>query len=74
MSTSMMTTTSCLMSKPTKNKSHLYGGAPGCGLDRPGHLVHGGEGRGRGGSPVGGVRSGTQQSPQVVDLAEHGTC
>ena len=64
MSTSMRTTTPYLMSKPTK-KSHLYGGAPGCDLDRPGHLVHGGEGGGRGGSPVGGVRSGTQQLLQI---------
>ena len=64
MSISMMATTPYLLSKPTK-KSHLYGGAPGCDLDRPGHLVHGAEGGGRGGSPVGGVRSGTQQSHQI---------
>ena len=69
MSISMMATTPYLLSKPTK-KSHLYGGAPGCDLDRPGHLVHGGEGGGRGGSPVGGVRSGTQQLLQVVGLVE----
>ena len=32
--------------------------------------MHGGEGGGRGGSPVGGVRSGTQQLLQVVGLVE----